>query len=194
MPVCVIVLNTSFELNSLSQQLVDSNTRFQKCQLIKPSNTDKVVQLNQTKQEQAFSESNPMALNPLDFESVKLLNPKLAQKERQKLLAMWLMPFGFIAGLSFAQMTGLKTFEQLGIGGLGEELTGGIIGMLSGFIGSFAASRSISDEINQDLKKLIKENQKGNWLLILETPTGIELPWELMQQIQPLDVIRLSEL
>ena len=56
----------------------------------------------------------------------------------------WLMPFGFLAGLSFSNMTNLTTFSFLNLNTFGESLVGGLLGLGSGYIGSFFAAGSIN--------------------------------------------------
>ena len=65
-----------------------------------------------------------------NFNNIKFLNPELAKKDRQKTLATWLIPFGFIAGLSFSQMTDLNTFAEMGFPNQLEKLLGRLVGMI----------------------------------------------------------------
>ena len=44
------------------------------------------------------------------------------------------MPFGFIAGIAFSNMTNLSTFSFLGLNNIGESLIGGLLGMGSGYL------------------------------------------------------------
>ena len=103
------------------------------------------------------------------------------------------MPFGFIAGLTFSQMTGLQTFSGLGLGPVGEPLIGSLLGMTSGLIGSYVAAASINPDQNDDIRKLTKRNADGYWLLLLETPLEIELPWALMKEINHIEIVRLPD-
>ena len=48
-----------------------------------------------------------------EIENIRILNPKLDRKLRQKSMRNWLMPFGFIAGIAFSNMTNLSTFSFL---------------------------------------------------------------------------------
>ena len=64
-----------------------------------------------------------------NFEDIRILNPKLDRKIRQKEMSRWLMPFGFIAGIAFSNMTNLSTFSFLGLNNIGESLIGGLLGM-----------------------------------------------------------------
>ena len=63
------------------------------------------------------------------FEDIRILNPKLDRKIRQKEMSIWLMPFGFIAGIAFSNMTNLSTFSFLGLNNIGESLIGGLLGL-----------------------------------------------------------------
>ena len=46
----------------------------------------------------------------------------------------------------------------------------------------------------EDIKSLRKRSEDGLWLLILETPIEIELPWQLLQEVKPIEVVRLRDL
>ena len=121
------------------------------------------------------------------------MNPALARKDRQKTLAAWLMPFGFIAGISFSQMTNLKTFSDFGFPNQLENLLGGLVGMISGLLGSFFSAGNIDQENIDDIKALRKKSEQGFWLLILELPIEMELPWEILQETNSLEVIMIGK-
>ena len=58
------------------------------------------------------------------IDSVELLNPNLTRRRRQKAMARWLMPFGFMAGLTFTKITNLTTFAGFGpLGRTGHRRT-----------------------------------------------------------------------
>tara|TARA_B100001996_G_scaffold285367_1_gene225632 strand:- start:211 stop:657 length:447 start_codon:yes stop_codon:yes gene_type:complete len=132
-------------------------------------------------------------INQLNFNNVKLLNPTLAKKDRQKALATWLIPFGFIAGLSFSQMTDLKTFAEIGFPNQFEKLLGGLVGMISGWLGSYFSAGSIDQENDDDIRALRKKSEQGFWLLILELPIEIEPPWEILQETNCLEIINIGK-
>ena len=52
-------------------------------------------------------------------------------------MAFWLVPFGFVAGITFSLMTNLNTFAWAGE--MGNHLVGGILGAVSGGLGSIVA-------------------------------------------------------
>ena len=193
MPVCVVVLSNSTESKELYEKLKGSSTPISTCQLIKPSSTK--IRPNESKEEanRGNEDHETQELNPVNAESIPLLNPKLSKRIRQKAMAKWLMPFGFVAGLAFTKMTGLTTFSSLGLGTIGEPLIGSVLGMGSGWIGSYAAAFSVNSDNDDDVRTLLKLNQEGRWLILLETPWEVELPWQIVKGMNPIQVIRLSE-
>ncbi len=190
MPICVAVLGKGSAANQLKEKLLVSKTPISRFELVHP--TSNTVRDNDEEGLKGISSKVP-AIQSKGIEKIKLLNPKLARQARQSSMALWLMPFGFLAGLAFSQMTGLQTFEKLGVGNIGELLIGGILGMGSGWIGSYAAAGSINPDKENDLRTLRKFNEEGKWLLILETPLEIEMPWELIQEINPTQILRMRE-
>jgi hypothetical protein len=64
-----------------------------------------------------------------------LLDPNEQAWRQAKLMATWLVPFGFIAGLTFNSITGLETFPWAGT--VGNRIIGGLLGAGSGAMGSF---------------------------------------------------------
>lgn len=63
-----------------------------------------------------------------------LIDPNEQALKQSKLMSFWLVPFGFAAGFSFNYITKLDTFPWAG--GFGNELIGGVLGALSGALGS----------------------------------------------------------
>jgi hypothetical protein len=106
-------------------------------------------------------------------------------------MALWLIPFGFLAGLTFTQITDLHTFSALGP--WGEPLLGGLLGMGSGWLGSFVAAASVSSEVDDRIRALRNRLEEGNWLLLVEPTAGVDVPWTLLQQARPKAVVRLGE-
>ena len=127
-----------------------------------------------------------------EIENIRVLNPKLDRKIRQKNMRTWLMPFGFIAGIAFSNMTNLSTFSFLGLNNIGESFMGGLLGMGSGYLGSIVSSASINLNRNKELRSIIDLNNEGKWLILLENQIGNELPWSLIKQSEPRDIIFLE--
>lgn len=64
-----------------------------------------------------------------------LKDPKEVAWRQVRLMALWLVPFGFGGGFVFDTITGLDTFAWAGR--LGNQLLGGLLGAGSGLMGSF---------------------------------------------------------
>ena len=135
---------------------------------------------------------NKTLLNTSSIEEMRILNPQLDRNLRQKSMRNWLMPFGFIAGLTFSNMTNLSTFAFLGLSKISNSILGGILGMGSGLLGSFVASASINLNRDKELRPIYNFHKGGNWIVFLENQIGYELPWIIIRESEPLDIIFLE--
>ena len=122
---------------------------------------------------------------------VQELNPALSRRIRQRSMATWLIPFGFFAGLTFTFITDLDTFAFAGP--IGSHLIGGLLGLGSGWMGSFAAAASVSSDVDDRVRALRNRLDEGNWLLLVEMANGIEIPWTRLQEARPKAVVRLND-
>jgi len=183
----VIILKEKKPAKELLLKLREAQTPILNCDLVEPLD-------NKSDHENSISnESEEVFANQSSFNNIKLLNPALARKDRQKTLATWLIPFGFIAGLSFSQMTDLKTFANMGFPNPLEKLLGGLVGMISGALGSFFSAGGTNQETLDDLRVIRKKSEEGYWLLILELPMEIEPPWEILKQTDTLEIINIGK-
>ncbi len=183
----VLILKEKKPAKELLIKLREAQTPILKSDLVEPlSKKTDSENLNLETSEEVFTKQS-------NFYSVKLLNPTLARKERQKTLATWLVPFGFIAGLSFSQMTNLNTFAEMGFPNQFEKLLGGVVGMISGALGSFFSAGGISQDKEDDLRAIRKKSEEGFWLLILELPREIEPPWLILKEINSLEVLTIEQ-
>ena len=66
-----------------------------------------------------------------------LIDPNEQALKQVKLMATWLIPFGFFAGVGFSLSTNLNTFAWAGE--IGNHVIGGILGAGSGLLGSIFA-------------------------------------------------------
>ena len=187
MSTCVIVFKGKQPAKELLLKLREAQTPILNCDFIEPLNN------KMDSEKRNLENSGEVFINQVNFNKVKLLNPNLARKDRQKALAIWLIPFGFIAGISFSQMTDLKTFADMGFPKQFEKLLGGLVGMFSGWLGSFFSAGSINQEENDDIRSLRKKSEQGFSLLILELPIEIDLPWEIIKETNCLEVITLEK-
>tara|TARA_B100000579_G_C22401732_1_gene652157 strand:+ start:22 stop:588 length:567 start_codon:yes stop_codon:yes gene_type:complete len=184
---CVIVFKGKQPAKELVLKLRDAQTTITHCDLIEP--------LSKKMDSEAIKIENTedVFINQLNFNNVKLLNPKLGKKERQKTLATWLVPFGFFAGLSFSQMTHLQTFADMGFPNQFEKLLGGLVGMIGGWLGSLFSAGGINQENDDDIRALRKKSEQGFWLLIIELPIETELPWGILQDTKCTEIINIGK-
>ena len=168
-------------------KLREAQTPILNCDLVEPLDN------RSDNEDSKIDTSEEVFANQSNFNNIKLLNPALARKDRQKILASWLIPFGFIAGISFSQMTDLKTFANMGFPNPLEKLLGGLVGMISGALGSFFSAGGTSQETVDDLRVIRKKSEEGYWLLILELPMEIEPPWAILKEIDSIEIINIGK-
>ena len=193
MSICIVALPNREKDNKLIERLQSVSTPIVRCDLIKPGIGKQSIKTEQSQENTIDEGSEFNCPNPIEITKVPLLNPELSKQSRQRNMAFLLMPFGFIAGLTFTAMTNLKTFSDLGINFLGEQITGGLVGMVSGWMGSYVGAASVRPKNIEDITSLKKLNEQGLWLLFLETPLEVELPWNLLQEVKPIEVVRLID-
>ena len=163
MAIAVVVLDQHQNLCTLRQHLAELSTPLARLQAVGPGETP--------------------------FDQVEVLNPQLRQQRLQKAMAFWLVPFGFFAGVTFTLMTNLDTFAFAGL--WGNRLIGGLLGLVAGLLGSFAA-RSDVDSSNEDrLRQLRNRSEEGYWLAVVESAPGQDLPWKALQRVRPQAVVAL---
>ena len=184
---CILIFKEIEKCIDLLKIFEEKSIIFSQTILIKP-NKDKI----KSEQDQILLnlKSNLFAIECIA--NNRVLNPKLDRQIRQKGLRNWLMPFGFLAGLSFSNMTNLNTFNFLNLNDFGETLIGGLLGLGSGYIGSFFAAGSINLNRSKEIRPILNANKEGKWLILLEDQNGYELPWNLIKESEPLDIIFLE--
>ena len=55
--------------------------------------------------------------------------------------------------------------------------------MGSGLMGSYAAAASVDSDNDAGVRILRNRRDEGRWLVLLETPNGIEAPWQVIQKV-----------
>ena len=183
----VIISKEKRPAKELLLKLREAQTPILNCDLVEPLDKKSVHENSN------LDTSKEVLAKQSSFNNIKLLNPALARKDRQKTLATWLIPFGFVAGLSFSLMTDLRTFADMGFPNQLEKLLGGLVGMISGALGSFFSAGGINPETIDDLRALRKKSEAGFWLLILELPIEIEPPWAILKEIDSLEIITIGK-
>lgn len=68
-----------------------------------------------------------------------LIDPNEQAKKQSRLLSFWLVPFGFVAGVTFNFLTDLDTFAWAGV--VGNRLIGGLLGAGAGACGALSTLR-----------------------------------------------------
>ncbi|QPN60076.1 hypothetical protein H8F24_00770 [Synechococcus sp. CBW1002] len=126
-----------------------------------------------------------------DLAGVERLDPATTRRRRQRSMVRWLLPFGFFAGFTFTFVADLDTFAFAG--SWGNHLIGGLLGLISGWMGSFAAAASVASDDDDRIRTLRNRVGEGHWLLLAETRGAQELPWSVVQQAKPMAVIQLED-
>lgn len=70
-----------------------------------------------------------------------LIDPNEQAKKQTQFMAIWLVPFGFFAGVTFSLLTGLDTFAWAGE--IGNHIIGGLLGAVAGAMGSAFAGGGV---------------------------------------------------
>ena len=124
-------------------------------------------------------------------EQVVELNPALQRQARQRQMATWLLPFGFGAGMVFTFITNLDTFAFAGP--IGQPLIGGLLGLGSGWMGSYAAAASVTSDRDDQIRVVRNRLNEGQCVLMIDAIQSDMVPWALIQRCRPASVVRLKD-
>ena len=127
----------------------------------------------------------------LEPETVVELNPALQRQARQRQMATWLLPFGFGAGMLFTFITNLDTFAFAGP--LGQPVIGGLLGLGSGWMGSYAAAASVTSDRDDQIRTVRNRLNEGQCVLLVDAIRSEAMPWALIQRCRPASVVRLKD-
>ena len=97
---CILIFKEIEKCVDLLEIFEERSIIISKAILIKP-NDDKI----KSEQEQILLNLRSNLYKIENIENNRILNPKLDREIRQKSMKNWLMPFGFLAGLGFSNMT-----------------------------------------------------------------------------------------
>lgn len=123
-----------------------------------------------------------------------LLNPAQSARRQINRLAVWLVPFGFLAGVGFSILTGLDTFAWAG--SLGNHLIGGLLGGVAGAMGSFFVGGGVGlTSGSGDALAYRNRLNAGKYLLILQedSEARIREATRILRQFQPENLQGYSE-
>jgi hypothetical protein len=114
-----------------------------------------------------------------------LIDPKQPAPRQARLMAFWLVPFGFVGGYAFNVATG---FELLGwAGALGNHLIGGLLGALGGAMGSFFIGGGIGAAVGSgDALPYRNRLQAGKYLIVVNGPANLtNTATRILRQFKP---------
>lgn len=113
------------------------------------------------------------------------LDPKQSARRRALLMALWLVPFGFIAGCAFNLSTQYQLIPSAGT--TGNLLIGGVLGAIGGVMGSLFVGGGIAmnseDSNSVSYHKYFKE---GKYLVVVSgQPNLTNKATRILRQLQP---------
>lgn len=101
-----------------------------------------------------------------------LIDPNEQALKQTKLMAFWLVPFGFVAGYTFSLVTHLDTFAWAG--DLGNHVIGGVLGALSGAMGSFFVGGGVGLVVGGgDALPYRNRLNAGKYLIVVKGSDGL---------------------
>jgi hypothetical protein len=96
-----------------------------------------------------------------------LQDPIEKVRNQVKLMASWLVPFGFLGGVGFSLATGLHTFGWAGE--IGNHIVGGLCGAIGGTMGSIFVSGGVSLVLGGGDSKPYRERLAAGKYLVVVT-------------------------
>ncbi|MDM9382472.1 hypothetical protein QUB80_17360 [Chlorogloeopsis sp. ULAP01] len=114
-----------------------------------------------------------------------LIDPKEPAKKQARLMAFWLIPFGFFAGTTFSIITGLNTFAWAG--DIGNHIIGGLLGAGSGALGSLFVGGGIGLIVGSgDALPYRNRLNEGKYLIAVQgSETLIRQANRILRQYEP---------
>ncbi|NEP18645.1 MAG: hypothetical protein F6J97_17370 [Leptolyngbya sp. SIO4C1] len=101
-----------------------------------------------------------------------LIDPNDQARKQMRLMSLWLVPFGFVAGVLFDSITGLNTFAWAGT--LGNKLISGLLGAASGALGSFIVGGGAGLAFGSgDALPYRNRLEAGKYLLVVKGSEGL---------------------
>ncbi|MDA0672714.1 MAG: hypothetical protein O3C67_03290 [Cyanobacteria bacterium] len=114
-----------------------------------------------------------------------LIDPANEAWKQVRRMVVWLVPFGFAAGLTFNSITGLNTFPWAGA--LGNQLIGGLLGAGSGALGAFFVGGGVGAAIGSgDALSYRNRLNAGKYLIVVRgTEAQIRLATPILRRFRP---------
>ena len=114
-----------------------------------------------------------------------LIDPANEAWKQMRLMMVWLVPFGFMAGFGFNAVTGLDTFPWAGAGG--NQIIGGLLGAGSGAMGAFFVGGGAGAAFGSgDALSYRNRLEAGKYLLVVRgSDAEIRLATPIIRRFRP---------
>lgn len=114
-----------------------------------------------------------------------LIDPAQQAWRQTRLMMIWLVPFGFIAGFSFNAITGLDTFPWAGT--LGNQILGGVLGAGSGALGAFFVGGGVGAALGSgDALSYRNRLNAGKYLVVVKgSERDIRIATPIIRRFRP---------
>ncbi len=114
-----------------------------------------------------------------------LIDPANQAWKQFRLMMVWLVPFGFIAGFSFNAITGLDTFPWAGT--VGNQVLGGLLGAGSGAMGAFFVGGGAGAAFGSgDALSYRNRLNEGKFLLVVQgSDAEIRIATPIIRRFRP---------
>ncbi len=101
------------------------------------------------------------------------IDPAQQGKKRARLMAIWLVPFGFVAGYTFDLITGVNSFNWAGEPW--NHILGGVAGAISGAMGSFFVGGGVGLSVGSgDALPYRNRLNAGKYIVIVQGATSLK--------------------
>lgn len=146
--------------------------------------------------EQAELQMNNVAILGKGYQSADeygLIDPNARAGQLARMMSFWLIPFGFAAGATFSLITNLDTFAWAG--NIGNHLIGGLLGAISGAMGSFFVGGGVGLAIGGgDALPYRNRLNAGKYLIVVKgTETLTRQATRIIKQFEPENIQGYSE-
>lgn len=122
-----------------------------------------------------------------------LIDPNKRASQLARLMSFWLVPFGFAAGVTFSLITNLDTFAWAGE--IGNHLIGGLLGAVSGAMGSFFVGGGVGLAIGGgDALPYRNRLNAGKYLIVVKGSEALtRQASKIIKQFEPENIQGYSE-
>ena len=120
-----------------------------------------------------------------------LLDPKTVSKARSRQMALWLIPFGFVAGFVFNLQTGIEILSWAG--SLGNHIIGGVFGAIAGAMGSFFVGGGVLNLGRTDETSYGDRLKDGKYLVAIKGLANLNQAKGILRTFEPEDLQSFTE-